>query len=113
MCTLAHGEKPSPESEARHLCGKGHEACVAPAHLTWGTPAENAADRILHGTAPQGERHWQAKLDEASARFIALKCSMVKTRGVQARLAKEFNVSTSVISGIAKGKRWQHLAASY
>jgi hypothetical protein len=109
MCRIAHGEKPSPKHEAAHSCGKGHEGCVAPTHLRWATRKENAADRIIHGTALLGERHHQAKLDEVSARFIKIKCEMIKTRGVRAQLARDFGVYDTVISSIANGRTWRHV----
>lgn len=37
MCELAHGPAPSPLHEAAHSCGRGHEGCVNPQHLSWKT----------------------------------------------------------------------------
>lgn len=50
MCILARGEPPTPEHEAAHSCGKGHEGCVHPGHLRWATTSENHADKKVHGT---------------------------------------------------------------
>jgi hypothetical protein len=49
VCKRAHGAPPTPKHEAAHSCGKGHEACIAQGHLSWKTPAENAADKLVHG----------------------------------------------------------------
>lgn len=58
MCEKANGPAPSPEHQAAHSCGKGHEGCVHPGHLLWKTPAENQADRLIHGTMfPDAPRH--------------------------------------------------------
>ena len=57
MCEMAHGPAPTPQHEAAHSCGKGHEACINPQHLRWATPVENAADKVVHGTVLEGERH--------------------------------------------------------
>jgi len=47
VCEWYHG--PRPEGMwVRHLCGKGHLGCFSPGCLAWGTPKENAADRIEH-----------------------------------------------------------------
>jgi hypothetical protein len=40
MCTLVHGEPPSDEHQASHSCGKGHQKCVSPRHLSWKTQSE-------------------------------------------------------------------------
>lgn len=56
MCELAHGPAPTPEHHAAHSCGKGHEGCVNPNHLSWKTQAENEADKKIHGTAKGGSR---------------------------------------------------------
>src|SRR5271157_5589738 len=51
MCTAVHGPKPFPKAIVRHFeCGNGHLGCCHPAHICWGTEAENKADSIAHGT---------------------------------------------------------------
>lgn len=50
LCQIAHGEPPTATHQAAHSCGKGHLGCVAKNHLRWATPAENQADRLIHGT---------------------------------------------------------------
>lgn len=49
MCTLAHGEPPTPKHQASHTCGNGHQGCVNPRHLAWKTNSENQLDRRRHG----------------------------------------------------------------
>lgn len=51
VCERAYGDPPTPDHEAAHSCGKGHEGCVNPFHLRWATAKENAADRIVHAAA--------------------------------------------------------------
>lgn len=60
MCVLAHGEPPTPKHQTAHSCGKGHEGCVNPRHLSWQTNSENQLDRYRkhggkHGN-PNGQR---------------------------------------------------------
>lgn len=50
MCELVHGAPPTPDHEAAHSCGKGHEGCIHPKHLSWATHSENQLDRREHGT---------------------------------------------------------------
>jgi len=42
------GKKPSLSHEGCHSCGNGHEACVNPNHLYWGTRSQNNLDRWRH-----------------------------------------------------------------
>ena len=56
MCELVNGAPPSPEHEAAHSCGRGHEGCVNPRHLSWKTHQENLIDRRAHGTVPDRSR---------------------------------------------------------
>ena len=46
MCELVNGPCP-PGHEAAHSCGRGHDACVHPKHLSWKTRAENRRIRLL------------------------------------------------------------------
>lgn len=51
MCSLIHGDPPTPEHQAAHSCGNGHLGCVTPGHLSWKTQSENQLDCRQHGTA--------------------------------------------------------------
>lgn len=57
-CEAINGPPPTPEHEAAHNCGKGHEGCVNPLHVRWATRTENFADKLIHGTSNRGARHW-------------------------------------------------------
>jgi DNA-binding XRE family transcriptional regulator len=46
----------------RHLCNNSR--CCNPHHLAIGTPADNAADKKLHGTLLSGKNHPNRKLDD-------------------------------------------------
>src|SRR5271157_4590362 len=48
VCKIYHGAPPSQRHQAAHNCG--FSSCVNYRHLRWATPAENTADKILHGT---------------------------------------------------------------
>lgn len=102
VCELAHGPAPSPIHEAAHSCGNGHLACVTKKHIRWATPAENAADRIEHGTVPKGPKVTSAKVTEDDVRSIrALKGS---ARLVD--IAARFGISKSAVSLIHSRKNW-------
>jgi hypothetical protein len=103
MCTLVHGPKPFPKAEVRHSCGKGHLGCLHPSHLSWGTHAENMADRIDHGTSNPGELSPRTKLEEHEVLLVLALCS-----GGQSKrsLASEFGVQRKTIANIVNGRSW-------
>lgn len=105
MCRLAHGEPPSDTHEAAHKCGKGHDGCIHPKHLSWKTPSENAADKLIHGTDDRGEKHYSAKLTEDDVREIR------RLRGEvpQKVLAARYGVVVSHICGIQRRHEWAWL----
>lgn len=105
MCTLAHGEPPTPDHEAAHSCGQGKSGCVHPEHLRWATRVENQADRLLHDTHNRGSRHGMSKLTEDQVRQIK---AHLGTRS-QADIARDFGVVQQTISDIATGRRWAWL----
>lgn len=87
-----------PGHECRHLNGNPADNNLE--NLEWGTPQENSVDRIVHGNSLRGERHSNHKLSEVEV--LKIKAS---TDGTSA-LARRYNVSTSTICDIRKGRTW-------
>jgi hypothetical protein len=107
MCEAAHGPPPSPQHEAAHSCGMGHEGCMNPRHLRWATRVENQHDRFVHGTHNRGSRHGMSKLTTPQVLEIrALARSKVMS---QHKLAKRYGVTQSCISMIVNGVAWRHV----
>ncbi|TPN44455.1 hypothetical protein FJ981_28070 [Mesorhizobium sp. B1-1-4] len=104
MCTMAHGNPPTPEHEAAHYCGKGHEGCIHPRHLGWETTQANEAHKLMHGTLVWGEDCHLSKLTEDQVRFIR-----ANPRASGKSLAERFNVSEATIGDIRSGRSWKHL----
>jgi len=106
MCEMAHGPAPTPRHQATHTCGKGHEACINPNHLEWGTGFKNQQDRVEHGTSNRGERCAAHKLtrDEVLEIFNRLKGGERPYL-----LAKEYGVHDVTILDIRTGRTWAWL----
>lgn len=99
---LAHeGERPDGQ-QVRHL--DGNPANNQLANLCYGTPRENQADRVRHGTHCRGSQHPQSKLTEEDV-------AEIRRLGDQrhAALAKRFGVQRNTISRILQRKSWTHV----
>lgn len=101
-CEHVNGSPPSPDHDAAHTCGQGHNGCVNPRHLVWKTHTENEADKIEHGTTLRGTRHKLSKLTEADVILIR---SMKGTTS-NTKIAARYNVSRQLIDAIMNGTSW-------
>ena len=96
---------PIPEGmHVLHACD--NPGCVFPGHLSLGTPAENAADKVAKDRQPRlyGEKNGRAKL--SSVDVIAIRGAEGVT---QRKLAAQYGVALSLISQIRTHKRWSNL----
>lgn len=109
MCERKNGPAPTPDHDAAHSCGKGHEGCIHPGHLIWKTRLQNLADKIEHGTDNRGEKQWNAKLTSEDVRLIRQRLAHGDTC---ADLGELFNVTHGCIRRIKLGKTWAWLEAS-
>jgi hypothetical protein len=91
---------------ALHTCGKGHEGCVNVRHLYWGTPQQNADDRMEHGNAPQGSACHAAKLTESDI----IPIFEARAAGREpSQIAESFGVTRGTINMVLKRKTWRHV----
>jgi hypothetical protein len=75
-------------------------------NLYWGTPKENAQDRVRHGRGPTGERNPAAKLNENDVHEVF----RLRADGQsQNQIARHVGVSQRVIWGILNKKLWAHV----
>jgi hypothetical protein len=84
-----------------HSCD--NPPCCNPAHLRYGTPADNMADRSDRGRAPAGERHPNAKLTQAQVDAIRLERNAGDTLR---EIAERYGVTLQNIHYITSGERW-------
>jgi hypothetical protein len=103
VCATFHGPRPAGMF-VRHLDGDPHDNWAA--NLAWGTREQNEADKRLHGTSPQGERHPCAKLTETQVKEVFSARCEGETHAV---IAARYGVSPSTISAILTGRTWRHL----
>lgn len=100
---LSGHPRPSPEHQQLHSCDR--PVCVAPWHLRWGTPAENAADKVGRGRQPRGTGNPAAKLTEADVAAIR-----AATGRTLRSLGEQYGVDRTVVGKIRRGKFWTHVA---
>lgn len=103
VCREEHGPPPTPEHDAAHSCGRGHDACVTKGHISWKTKAQNQADRVAHGTSNRGARQGLSKLTNEAV--IAIRASTETQRVLAAR----YGVSNSNVALIQQRKTWAWL----
>src|SRR5262245_57967252 len=103
MLELVKGPPPTPEHEAAHECGKGHEGCVNPKHLSWKTRIENQRDRLQHGTTDNKKKGLKRKLTLETVQEIRAQIGKRNKRDI----AADFGVTRSTIRQIELGKIWR------
>lgn len=101
---LTHGAIP----EGKIICHRcARPGCIQPDHLYAGTPADNSADMVKHGTHQIGEKHSNSKLREQDIVNIRDRVAAGET---QTALAIEYGIYQSAISKIIKRETWKHVA---
>ena len=108
MCELAHGKPPTPEHEAAHSCGRGHDACVNPRHLSWATKTRNQLDRRAHGTAASAGWRWHPKLNPEKV----LEIRALRGKKTQREIAAMFGVTDATVRDVQSGRSWKKLTAA-
>jgi hypothetical protein len=100
MCVLIHGEPPSDKHQASHSCGRGHEKCVNPRHISWKTPSGNQLDRRSHGTTKRNRYGPTGRLTI----FQAEEIRRLRPHKTQDELANMFGTSRGNVQFILSGK---------
>lgn len=90
--------------QCRHLNGNRSDPRLE--NLAWGTPQENANDRIRHGTTLRGEANPAAVLTTIQVEAVVV---LHKAGWGARRIAKVFSVDRGTITQILSGKKWKHV----
>ena len=88
----------------RHSCD--NPPCVNPAHLSVGSPADNAADRNERNRTARGSRSGTHKLTEDQVREVRRR---VAGGDLHRNVAADHGVSRSTVTRIANGGGWAHV----
>lgn len=97
------GPKPSATLDCCH--NNGNRADCSIANLRYDSKKSNCADKAVHGTLYNGERHHDAKLTAEKVRSIR---SMYGSRSL-ASIGSEFGVSARNVLSICQRKTWKHI----
>lgn len=90
--------------QVRHL--DGNPANNVAANLSYGTPAQNCADREAHGNTVRGDSHGSAKTTDAQV-ISALRRARVIG---QVAAAREIGIGQAALSMVKTGRTRRHLA---
>lgn len=96
---------PLPEGmQTRHLNGNSKDNRIT--NLKYGTPSENAADKVLHGTSGKGVSRGNASLTQEQV--LSIKQALLD--GVHyGDLSTQYGVSKNVIYQVACGKSYVYV----
>lgn len=95
---------PQDGQVTRHLNGDSSDNRLE--NLTYGTPAENNADTMLHGRKPRGETSGKSKINNAIALAIIERYSSGES---QMSIAKFYSIGQTTVSSVIRGETWSHV----
>lgn len=105
VCEAFHG--PCPEGmEVRHF-PENNPSNNAASNLRWGTRKENHADKKIHGTHLEGEKHGMAIISQSDV--VLMRSEYEKGLSTIAEIATRFGVSESQCARVVHGESWSHV----
>lgn len=107
VCEAFHGLKPTAGHEVAHWDGTKANNC--PDNLRWATPAENAKDKVRHGTHAK-DNHPRASLSSDDVGEIRRRRSEQPAhyvnRGWRKAIVSEFGITIHALKDILHGRSW-------
>lgn len=101
-CEAFHGPRGKGQ-QVRHL--NGNRTDNRASNLAWGSAAENAADKILHGTDTNGEKNPMARLTVSAVE--KMRAIRAETGASHKIIAKQFGVSTMTAFRAVEYRSWK------
>jgi hypothetical protein len=89
----------------RHLCN--NPSCVNPDHLRAGSVKDNSDDKVAASRQPMGITNGRAKLTEQQV--LEIRAKYIPWTYSTTMLAKEYGVSSVMISDIVNKRNWKHI----
>lgn len=89
--------------------GSAGNGVPAVSNLQYGTPIENEADKVVHGTRVNGTKHHSNKLTESQV--IEIRRRHIPKHPVHglSAIARELGVSVKTIQAIVQRETWKHI----
>lgn len=92
--------------DALHLCD--NPRCCNPAHLTWGTHAENMRQAIERNRIARssGGDHWKAQLTDEQAAEVKRRLARGEK---QLAIAADLGIGRMIVTDIKRGRSYRHV----
>ncbi len=78
-------------------------------NIRWGTPTENYADAVKHGTSTRGEKNYKTKM--TPEKVLALRADHDTGRFTFKSLGLKYGITAAGACHIANRKTWKHIQA--
>jgi hypothetical protein len=102
MCEHRNGPPPTDKHQAAHSCGRRHDGCVNPWHLSWKTNGENQEERYQQSGLTKRFKLTPEQVDEIRS---------LKDRAKIGDVVKQFGVSYNNIRSIWAGRLWNNTSS--
>lgn len=104
VCENAHGSSPVGSPHAIHSCD--NPRCANPAHLRWGSNADNQGEKAARGRSAVGAGNGASKLTAGAVRWAR----KLSAQGCPfSKLAQCYGVTAEAISAAVKRRTWAHV----